>query len=59
MLIAQLTLDYLAAAARKARELEHQACHDPLTGTPNRGDLQRDLALALDRRAIRSPGSRC
>ncbi len=47
MLIAQLTLDYLAATDRKTRELEHQAYHDALTGLANRAALDRSLARAF------------
>lgn len=47
MLIAQLTLDYLAASDLKTRELERQAFHDALTGLPNRTALQRDLDRLL------------
>jgi diguanylate cyclase (GGDEF)-like protein len=41
------TLDYLAATDRKARELEHQAYHDPLTGLENRAALRRHLEHAV------------
>ena len=33
---------------RAERELEHLAAHDPLTGLPNRHQLQRDLQIAVD-----------
>ncbi len=33
---------------RAERELEHLAAHDPLTGLPNRHQLQRDLQFAVD-----------
>ena len=52
MLIAQLTLDYLAASDLKTRELERQAFHDALTGLPNRTALQRDLSSRI---ALGSP----
>lgn len=34
---------------RAERELEHLAAHDPLTGLPNRHQLQRDLQFAVDK----------
>src|ERR1051326_5133247 len=54
MLIAQLTLDYLAATDRKTRELEHQAYHDALTGLANRAALDRSLARAFNLESARS-----
>ena len=33
---------------RAERELEHLAAHDPLTGLPNRHQMQRDLQFAVD-----------
>jgi diguanylate cyclase (GGDEF)-like protein len=46
-IIAQLTLQYIAASARKAAQLEHQARHDLLTDLPNRTLLHDRLQQAL------------
>ena len=47
-LIAQLTLQYIAASARKASELEHQARHDLLTDLPNRTLLGLRVDQAIE-----------
>jgi diguanylate cyclase (GGDEF)-like protein len=46
-IVAQLTLQYIAASARKAAELEHQALHDQLTDLPNRVLLRERLRQAI------------
>ncbi len=46
-IIAQATLEYVAASGLRAQQLEHQALHDLLTDLPNRGLLQRRLAQAI------------
>jgi diguanylate cyclase (GGDEF)-like protein len=51
ILVAQLTLEYLAANNRKTAELQHQALYDALTGLPNRTSLQQQLQAGLGRTA--------
>jgi diguanylate cyclase (GGDEF)-like protein len=46
-IIAQLTLRYIAAGARKTAQLQHQALHDLLTDLPNRTLLGDRLQQAL------------
>ena len=46
-IIAQLTLQYIAASARKADQLQHQALHDLLTDLPNRTLLRDRLHQAI------------
>lgn len=46
---AVLVLSDVTAAVEAARELDHAATHDALTGLPNRVMLQERLALALAR----------